>query len=269
MNAVISQAANGDFFERRPAPQPTDDDRWAIFSDVDGCLVEFQPVPELVKIPGAVLQSLSDLQIALAGAIALVSGRTLDDLDHLFAPLVLPSAGQYGMRRRSADGVLHSVLLPEKQVADFVRRRAVETALRLPGLKVEDKGFSVALHYRTAPHLADAVAAAAAAIVAPLGDAYEVQPGAMVQEIKPTTCSKGAAVRAFLAEPPFKSRTPVFLGDDFADESAFAAVNTLGGLSIAVGVDRFTQAQYTLAGPAAARAWLADVVVTLSRGSGH
>jgi trehalose 6-phosphate phosphatase len=269
MNAVTSQAANSDFFVRRPAPLPTDDDRWAIFFDVDGCLVEFQPVPELVKIPGAVLQSLSDLQIALAGAIALVSGRTLDDLDNLFAPLVLPSAGQYGMRRRSADGVLHNVLLPEKQVADFVRRRAVETALRLPGLKVEDKGFSVALHYRTAPHLADAVAAAAAAIVAPLGDTYEVQPGAMVQEIKPTTCSKGSAVRAFLAEPPFKSRTPVFLGDDFADESAFAAVNTLGGLSIAVGVDRFTQAQYTLAGPAAARAWLADVVVTLSRGRGH
>jgi trehalose 6-phosphate phosphatase len=264
MNAVVTQTTNGDLSFRKPAPLPTRDDRWAIFFDVDGCLVEFRPAPELVKIPDAVRASLSELQIVLAGAVALVSGRTLDDLDNLFAPLILPSAGQYGMRRRSADGVLHSVLLPEKQVADFVRRRALETALRFPGLKVEDKGFSVALHYRTAPHLADAVAAAAASIVASLGDAYEVQPGAMVQEIKPTTCSKGCAVRAFLAEPPFKSRTPVFLGDDFADESAFAAVNTLGGVSIAVGVDRFTQAQYTLAGPAAARSWLANVVEVLS-----
>jgi trehalose 6-phosphate phosphatase len=264
MSAVVSHASNDDFFVRRPAPLPTTADRWAIFFDVDGCLVEFQPAPELVTIPGAVRGSLSDLQIALSGAVALVSGRTLDDLDNLFAPLVLPSAGQYGMRRRSAEGVLHNVLLPEKKLADVVRQRAMEAALRNPGLKIEDKGFSVALHYRTAPHLADAAAAAAASIVAAVGDTYEVQPGAMVQEVKPTTCSKGAAVRAFLAEPPFKSRTPVFLGDDFADESAFAAVNTLGGLSIAVGVDRFTQARYTLAGPAAARAWLANVVDALS-----
>ena len=263
MNAVASSHTI-DGLPLKPAPLPTANERWAIFSDVDGCLVEFQSSPELVQIPDSLRSSISDLQQALSGAFALVSGRTLGDLDNLFAPLTLPSAGQYGMRRRSADGVLHHVLLPDKQVADVVRQRALEAALRFPGLKVEDKGFSVALHYRTVPHLADAAASVAASIVASLGDVYEVQPGAMVQEIKPTTCSKGAAVRAFLAEPPFASRTPVFLGDDFADESAFAAVNTLGGISIAVGVDRFTQAHYALAGPSAVRSWLVSVVRALS-----
>ena len=264
MNGIATHFTNVGQNVRKPAPLPHRNDRWAIFLDVDGCLVEFQPVPELVKIPDTVRASLSELQRLLLGAVAIVSGRTLDDVDNLFAPLRLPSAGQYGMRRRSADGVIHDVLLPDKAVVDVVRRGALEASLRLPGLKVEDKGFSIALHYRSAPHLASAVATAAASIVAPLGGAYEVQPGAMVQEIKPSTCSKGAAVRAFLGEPPFESRVPIFLGDDFADESAFAAVNTLGGISIAVGVDRFTLADYTLAGPAAARTWLASVVDVLS-----
>ena len=252
-------------FRRKAAPLPAPGERWALFLDVDGCIVEFQPLPEMVRIPDQLLRNLSELHHVLAGALAFVSGRTLDQLDHLFAPLKLPSAGQYGMERRDATGGMHGVILPEQSTAEFVRERAYELLSRFPGLKVEDKGYSVALHYRAAPHLASAIAAAADAIVVPLQGVYEVQPGALVQEIKPSTCSKGAAVRAFLAEAPFRGRKPVFLGDDFADESAFAAVNTLGGISIGVGVDRYTQAEYALSGPASTRRWLAMALDALSR----
>ena len=248
----------------KPAPLPEAGDRWALFLDVDGCLVEFQPIPELVKIPAGVCDSLHELQRLLDGAVGVVSGRTLAELDHLFSPLYLPSAGQYGMKRRSANGEMHDVLLPDEATVEFVRAQTFVLATQHPALHIEDKGYSFALHYRNAPYLAREVALAAASIVAPLEGAYEVQPGAMVQEIKPTTCSKGAAVRAFLAEAPFQSRLPVFVGDDFADESAFAAVNTLGGISIAVGVDRFTQAEYALPGPADVRRWLIDVVGALA-----
>jgi trehalose 6-phosphate phosphatase len=254
---------------RKAAPLPRPGERWALFLDVDGCLVEFKPIPELVKIPENVRQTLVDMQHLLGGAVALVSGRTLEELDQLFAPLRLPSAGQYGMQRRSADDIVHDVLLPAAETVEFVRTQALSLALRLPALHVEDKGYSIALHYRNAPYLARDVAMAAASIVAPLAGAYEVQPGAMVQEIKPATCSKGTAVRAFLTEAPFQSRVPVFVGDDFADESAFAAVNTLGGISIAVGVDRHTQAEYELTSPADVRRWLVNVIETLSSDAAH
>ena len=249
---------------RKPAPLPTCNDRWALFLDVDGCLVEFAPLPEMVRIPDSLLKNVSELHHVLGGAVAFVSGRTLEQLDHLFAPLKLPSAGQYGMERRDTHGTVHGALLPPASVAETIREQSYELLRRFPGLKVEDKGYSIALHYRAAPQLGGAIAAAAAAIVAPVQDVYEVQPGALVQEIKPVSCSKGAAVRAFLAEAPFRGRMPVFVGDDFADESAFAAVNTLGGISIGVGVDRHTQAQFALSGPPAARRWLALVLNALS-----
>ncbi len=259
--AVTSMFAE---FPRKSAPLPVRGQRWALFLDVDGCLVEFQPLPEMVRIPDPLLRNLSELHHVLGGALGFVSGRTLDQLDHLFAPLKFPSAGQYGMERRDASGGMHGVILPDDATVSIVRDRAYELLAHFPGLKVEDKGYSIALHYRAAPHLGDAIAIAAEAIVAPLRGAYEVQPGALVQEIKPSSCSKGAAVRAFLAEAPFQGRVPVFLGDDFADESAFAAVNTLGGISIAVGVDRYTQADYALSGPAATRRWLATALDALS-----
>ncbi len=251
-------------FPRRVAPLPMQGDRWALFLDVDGCLVEFQPLPDLVTIPDALLRTLEQLRHALDGALAIVSGRTMQELDRLFAPLQISSAGQYGMERRSDDGRAHGVLLPKQSMADWVRQQAMDLLPVFPGLKVEDKGYSVALHYRAAPQLGDAIAKAAEKIVAPLGGAYEVQPGALVQEIKPSTCSKGAAVRAFMSETPFQSRIPVFVGDDFADESAFAAVNTLSGVSIAVGVERFTQADFALSCPAATRRWLGSVLEALS-----
>lgn len=249
---------------RSAAPQPEAGALWALFLDVDGCIVEFRERPEDVIIPETLLVTLTALKAELGGAIAIVSGRTLEQLDHLFAPLQLPSAGQYGIERRSADGHLHRAPLPQKSLLDEVHRECYALLPQYPGLKLEDKGWSIALHYRAAPQLAEPIAREAARIVAPFGGVFEAQPGAMVQEIMPATSSKGGALHAFLREQPFMARLPVFLGDDHADESAFAAVNALGGISIGVGVARETHARYHLPDPAAAREWLACVQQALA-----
>ena len=259
MRAVPARSA-----ARQAAPQPEPDAQWALFLDVDGCLVEFRERPEDVRIPETLLLTLAALQAELGGALALVSGRTLEQLDHLFVPLRLPSAGQYGIERRAADGHVHRAPLPDAQLMLELHRHCYALLPQHPGLKIEDKGSSLALHYRSAPQLAPTITQAAHAIAALFGGVFEVQPGAMVQEIMPCTSSKGGTVRAFLREVPFIARTPVFLGDDHADESAFVTVNALGGISIGVGVARTTAAQYHLHDPAAARAWLEQVQRTLA-----
>lgn len=249
---------------------PQADARWAVFLDVDGCLVDFEPAPEDVRIPAALLHTLDQLHDALGGALAVVSGRTLDDLDRLFAPLQLPCAGQYGFERRSADGTVHGAPMPDPAVVARARAASLELPRHLPGLRVEDKLVSFALHYREAPELAAAVEREAHAIATTLNGAYEVQEGAMVRELKPVSSNKGMAVNLFRREAPFRERMPVFLGDDIADESAFVVVNAVGGLSVCIGCDRPTQAQYTLPAPLDARAWLAQLLEILrARGTHH
>ncbi|HZP66507.1 MAG TPA: trehalose-phosphatase [Rudaea sp.] len=252
---------------RRDAPLPDAGARWALFLDVDGCLVEFAPSPEQVTIAPALLALLDGLRSGLGGALAIISGRTLDELDRMFAPLTFACAGQYGLVRRAADGSKHRAALPPAPAMESIRAACLALLPRFPGLKLEDKGTSIALHYRSTPEIGEAVTIAAAEIVAPFEGLYEVQPGAMVQEIKPATCSKGAALRAFWREPPFQGRQPVFVGDDHADESAFAAANALGGISVAVGVHRETRAGYHLQHPADARRWLGELLHALAGGA--
>jgi trehalose 6-phosphate phosphatase len=243
--------------------------QWAVFLDVDGCLVDFEPTPEAVHIPPALLDVLQRLHDTLGGALAVVSGRTLDDLDRLFAPLQLPCAGQYGFERRSADGVIHGAPMPPLELVERARRASFDLLRALPGLRVEDKIVSFALHYREAPELAGAVEQAAHAIAATLEGAFEVQEGAMVRELKPVTTNKGMAVNLFRREAPFRDRMPVFLGDDIADESAFVTVNAVGGVSVCIGCARPTQARYTLSAPAEARAWLAELLEVLRTPDTH
>ena len=249
--------------ETAHAVLPLADVQLALFLDVDGCLVEFQPTPEDVKIDAPVLRLLERLHAALGGALAIISGRTLADLDRLFAPLELPCAGQYGLERRSADGTVHGAPLPDPAAIESMRRESFALLRRMPGLLVEDKGASIALHYREAPQIAAEVAAAAAEIAAPLAGAYEVQAGSMVRELKPLTCDKGIALKLYCSEAPFRNRVPVFLGDDIADEPAFAAVNAVGGISVSVATTRPTLARYSLDSPAQVHEWLTALLDTL------
>lgn len=207
---------------------------WAIFLDVDGTLLEHAARPGDVRAEAPVFRLLEALQRATGGALALISGRGIADLDRLFAPLRLPLAGQHGIERRDAAGRLHRHAFP----ADPLRRAAARIgafAARHEGLLFEDKGHNLALHFRLAPQLAGAAQSALREAAAQLGGEFEVQDGKMVVELKPSGRDKGMAIEEFMREPPFAGRTPVFIGDDLTDEFGFGVVNRLGGHSVKVG----------------------------------
>ena len=231
-----------------PAPQLD----WAFFLDVDGTLIEIADTPEAVHVDAALLALIARLHRASGGAVALVSGRALSFMQRRLGRLRLPLAGQHGLERRDAKGRMHVRRAPPGA------KRAIKRALtpilaRHPGLLLEDKGLTLALHYRLAPQLA----AYAHRLMGQLatGAGLELQRGKRVAEIKPRGIDKGAAITAFLAEPPFKGRRPVFIGDDLNDEHGFAAVNRLHGISIKVGSGR-SCARFRLRDVAAVRTWL-------------
>lgn len=227
---------------------------WAFFLDIDGTLLEIAETPDAVHAQPADCALLERLHAAAGGAVALVSGRTLAMIDELFAPLKLPAAGQHGYERRDGQGRRRRHRFDAarlRPVAEAVQRFAGEHA----GLVFEDKGASVALHYRRAPELRELAHTRALAAAALLSGELEVQAGKMVWEIKPAGAHKGMAVEEFMRELPFRDRLPVFLGDDVTDEDGFRVANRLGGHSIKIGAGP-TAARWRLADTAAAHAWL-------------
>lgn len=235
------------------APPPALDERCALFLDVDGTLLEFAATPDGVALPPYLLDTLQAWSERLDGALALVSGRPLAQLDRLFAPLRLPAAGLHGQERRGAGERVDAVHDPAP-----IRRIRDEAALlaRLyEGVLVEDKGVNLALHWRAAPRAAGVLQAYAEEALTRL-PGYRLQPGDQVLEFVPLGVDKGAAVSAFLRERPFRGRTPVFVGDDFTDEYGFAVVNGHGGRSVIVGGRVPTVATHHLADPGAVIAWL-------------
>jgi trehalose 6-phosphate phosphatase len=227
---------------------------WAFFLDLDGTLLEIAETPEAVGIGAAEKVLLEKLVARTGGAFAVISGRALRRIDEILSPLVLPAAGQHGAERRDAKGVRHR----HRFHADVLRPVAVgirSFAAQHQGLVFEDKGASVALHYRKAPQLARAAQAAVRQAAGPLGAAVEVQDGKMVVELKPAGCDKGKAIAQFMQEAPFAGRVPVFLGDDVTDEYGFRVVNAMGGHTVKVG-EGPSVARWRLENPTAARAWL-------------
>jgi trehalose 6-phosphate phosphatase len=244
--------------------------RWALFLDIDGTLLDIADTPCAVE-PGCRELALVDaLSLAAEGALALISGRTLGSIDRLFAPLHLPAAGQHGFERRSADGRRRRHRFPAERLRP-VAAELREFAAEHPGVVVEDKGTSLALHYRLAPGLGEAAHDALAEAAAPLGALVEMQAGKMVWELKPAGADKGMAIAEFMAEPPFAGRLPVFLGDDVTDEEGFRVVAAAGGHGVKVGEGE-SAARWRLPDPAAARAWLHGWIDAMAapgrRGSG-
>lgn len=227
----------------------------ALFLDVDGTLLEIAARPQAVSVPDDLRQRLRALFLAGGGAVALVSGRAIADLDALFAPLQLPSAGLHGFEHRGASGVYRTRPPPSAAVLESARGDLSQLARQYPGLMVEDKNFALALHYRDAPELEQAALAAMRRIAA-ASEELELQRGKMVVELRPAGATKAQAVAAFLAEAPFAGRLAIFVGDDLTDEPAFELVNQLGGLSAVVSAARPSAAQARLADVAAVRAWL-------------
>lgn len=227
---------------------------WALFLDVDGCLVEFTDDPEAAGVRPGVVDRLLGVSEILDGALALVSGRRIDALDRMFAPALFPAAGLHGLERRLDDDV---VVLPGlgDDALTAVRDEALRVLAPFPGALVEDKGLALALHWRAAPAAAGSALAFAERVVQRL-PGYRLQPGDHVVELKPDAADKGTAIEAFLQHAPFRGRMPVFAGDDLTDEHGFEVVNARGGLSILVGGREGSAARHGLADPAAVRHWL-------------
>ncbi|HEV2620577.1 MAG TPA: trehalose-phosphatase [Frateuria sp.] len=241
-----------------PAPPlPGPDQRWALFLDVDGCLLEFADDPAAVVVSSALRGLLHALHERLGGAMALVSGRGVADLDRLFGTPPWAMAGLHGYQLRQAHGRYRELAVDPY---DQVRMRAAVEALaaRLEGVQLEDKHHAMALHCRRAPAQLPALREAARALAAEL-PGYELQPGDLVMEFKPSGVDKGGAVEELMQHRPFAGRTPVYLGDDLTDEHAFAAVNRAGGISVRVGQREPSQARFTLPSPGAVQAWLERV----------
>lgn len=226
---------------------------YAFFFDVDGTLAAIQPQPDAVYIPENVVAELQRLSSLCHGALALVSGRPIEQLDALAAPLRAPAAGVHGAERRDAAGKLHRVTLPDD--VERPLKTMLENAMaQWPNTQLETKGMAFALHYRRAPqHEQDVMQLAEAAVNR--FDGLALQPGKCVVEIKPTGIDKGAAVHKFMQEAPFSGRIPVFIGDDLTDEKGFTAVNALQGISIKVG-EGASQARYRLHDVTDVYAWL-------------
>lgn len=203
----------------------------ALFLDFDGTLVDLAPQPEDIVVPADLLETLRRLDSYLGGALALISGRPIEQIDAFLRPLRLPVAGVHGAERRSASGELTWLSTHPLQHVEEV---AARLAAQHPALRVEEKRGSLALHYRQAPELEGICLQAMQAAVA-ASPGLALLRGKMVVEAKPGGATKGLAIEAFLREPPFIGRVPVFVGDDLTDEVGFAAVQRLGGIGIKVG----------------------------------
>ena len=241
---------------KQPPPPPALD--WCLFLDVDGTLIELTDTPSQTSADAEIKSLLREVAERLGGAVALVSGRKIATLDQLFAPLVLPAAGLHGVERRKIDGSIQGASFVDSQLE---RARASLKALveAHPGTLFEDKDRTIAVHFRTAPHFAEALRDAVIDIAKPLGSNYHIQSGKMLYEIKPRGFSKATAIQAFMKESPFRGRRPVFIGDDLTDRDGFRMVEAHGGLSIAVGDD--VQGQYYLPDVTAVRGLLRQIAV--------
>lgn len=239
----------------RPPP-PALGEGHALFLDLDGTLAPIAERPDAVSVPRATVEALGGASTALGGAVAVISGRAMSDVDALLAPLKLPIAGCHGAERRSADGAEHrpksEIVKQGAKIAAVLGEFATSHALLL-----EEKSGAVALHYRGAAALADKAIARMRAAAADL-PGWQVIEGKMVVEARLANATKGHATEDFMAEAPFAGRTPVFIGDDTTDEDGFAVAARLGGFGVKVGEGPST-ARFGLATTEAVTGYLASL----------
>jgi trehalose 6-phosphate phosphatase len=231
----------------------------ALFLDFDGTMVDIAAKPNAVEVPQPLIVALRNLNDYLQGAVAVISGRPIAQLDAFLQPLQLAVAGVHGAERRDAAGELH---LLNTHPLDRVEGAARALSFANDGLLVENKRGSVALHYRQRPELEEQCIATMQAAVAE-SPGLTLLRGKMVVEAKPGGASKGRAIEDFLKEPPFAGRTPVFVGDDITDEVGFSTVQRLGGIGVKVG-EGPSVAWRRIADPAALRRDLEAAVAARS-----
>lgn len=242
----------GTMHELLPPPPLAQLRQAALFLDLDGTLVPFAASPDAVRPDPVRNMLLARLGDRLHGRLAIISGRAIPDIDRVLDRSVIAVAGVHGMERRMASG--SRVVPPAHPKVGNAHDAFSEFAATQPGLLLENKGYSVALHYRGAPASGPAVRALAQRLAAQTG--LTLQEGVMVAELRTPGADKGEAIRAFMAEKPFLDAHPVFIGDDLTDEHGFAAVTELGGTAILAGPLRATSAAWRLDDAAAVLDWL-------------
>jgi trehalose 6-phosphate phosphatase len=230
----------------------------AVFLDVDGTLLDIAETPDAIVVPARLAGDLERVRDAAAGALALVSGRSIEAIDRMFAPARLTAIGLHGGEVREPDGRLF--VMPTPKVLAELRPSLAALADRFPGALLEDKGRSIAVHYRRVPSAEREIEEAVEGMAASAGGEIVVQKGKKVIELRPGGSSKGSAVDAMMRISPFAGRKPMAIGDDVTDEAMFSTVNALGGTTIRVGpADRSTAARFRIDDPAALRDWLASL----------
>ncbi len=236
-------------------PIPIDPHTNAIFLDIDGTLLDIAPTPLEVKVSDALRATLAALSRDFDGAVAFVSGRPIGEMDRLFDPLRLAAVGGHGAEIRFApDGKIRRseiATLDEDMRAAFARIGRIGD-----GVIVEDKGYSLAIHYRLAPHLGGEIMKAVTAVCKDdRCDALEILPGKAVVEIKPGGYDKGTGLREMMSVPPFTGRKPIFVGDDVTDNAAFAVLQDFAGTGFSVG-GVVPSTSFNFDGPQDVRGWL-------------
>ena len=228
----------------------------ALVLDIDGTLLDMARTPEAVVVPDELVRALRKLHERLGGALAFVSGRSLAAIDHLFAPLILPAIGCHGAELRGADGEVRALAGPMSAPVRLFMRQLADSQ---SGTMLEDKIYTLALHYRLAPEALPALEAALKEQRALFEtERVTLQQGKAVIEAKPLGIDKGVGIRALLREPPFRGRVPVFGGDDTTDMDAFQILPDLGGESFSVG-RRFDGVDHHFPAPPAVRNWIAQL----------
>lgn len=221
--------------------------RHVLLLDVDGTLLDIAPTPESVVVPEGLPETLDVLHRALAGGLAIISGRPLDQID-LLTRNTLPAGAEHGAVLRIPPDPVRRLQLPS--VPQAWRQVAAGMAARFPGARIEDKESGFVLHYRNAPAAGPALDRLLRGLMQ--GEArFEILPADMAWEVRPRGADKGTALQAIMQGRAFVDRIPLFIGDDITDLDAIRAAQTMGGIGLRVAE--------SFGSPASVRSWLSDL----------
>lgn len=239
---------------------PTDLKPWALFLDIDGTLIDIAETPDDVVVPLELPQQLAEVSSRLDGAMALVSGRSIRSIDALFSPYQFAAAGLHGTEiRRERNGQIDRKIV-EGASLDDARRELAGLAERWPGMIIEDKEISIAVHYRQVPEAFSQVDSHVDTLLRKLGPAWVRQDGKMVVEIHSNASSKGTAIAELMTVSPFIGRKPIAIGDDLTDETMFEFVNSTAGRSIKVGTSAHASlAKFSVGSASTIRHWISQL----------
>jgi trehalose 6-phosphate phosphatase len=230
---------------------------YALYLDVDGTLIDLATTPHGVAVPAGLIDCLRTLSACFGGALAIITGRRVAEIDNILSPIVLPASGVHGAELRLSSGEPVTQLMPS--IPSEMVDQLSEIVRRTPGVLIEPKGPGLAIHYRLAPNAAPLILRNLEGFLQLYPDRFAIYPGQRVFEIIPTGFSKASGLTSFAQTDPFKGRIPIMIGDDIGDEPAFAMARQLSGYGLRVASENFGVDDVEFSGPQAVRNWLASL----------